>query len=304
MASFPTFSRGIVLAVLSVTTAEALTGTAFCTSAAAGVGAISAKRPSCYSPRSLATARMSALGEEDKPLQFHKGARKALKELSSMVPVVIAAASLGMAPDMGAAMGTPDLKGTPLQRTGSSFVVEGVPRIVDGDTIVIDEGKGGKGERVRLLGIDAPESKQVCKEKNGKEYMCGIESQKKLQQLVGNDKVKCLANKRDMYQRVLGVCYDVRTGVDLNKAMVDEGEAIAYVQYSKAYLQDEQDAQAKKAGVWRGDFEKPWEYRKLKRQASQQLKSTVKIPKKKDTAAKAPPADADVGDDELDDAPQ
>jgi endonuclease YncB( thermonuclease family) len=48
-----------------------------------------------------------------------------------------------------------------------------------------------------------------------------------LQKLVGNDKVKCVAAKRDVYQRVLGVCFDARTGVELNKEMINEGEAIA-----------------------------------------------------------------------------
>lgn len=48
-----------------------------------------------------------------------------------------------------------------------------------------------------------------------------------LQKLVGKDKVKCLAAKRDMYQRVLGVCFDERTNVDLNQEMVKQGEAIA-----------------------------------------------------------------------------
>jgi endonuclease YncB( thermonuclease family) len=48
-----------------------------------------------------------------------------------------------------------------------------------------------------------------------------------LQKLVGKDQVKCLAAKRDMYNRVLGVCFDARTGVELNKEMINEGEAIA-----------------------------------------------------------------------------
>ncbi len=48
--------------------------------------------------------------------------------------------------------------------------------MVDGDTIVIEDGKGGK-ERIRLLGIDAPESKQICKDNKGAPYACGIESQ-------------------------------------------------------------------------------------------------------------------------------
>ena len=34
--------------------------------------------------------------------------------------------------------------------------------------------------------------------------------------------------------RVLGVCFDEKTGVELNEKMVKEGEAVAYVAYSKA----------------------------------------------------------------------
>ena len=55
---------------------------------------------------------------------------------------------------------TYDLSHTPLARSGSSIEVMGDARVVDGDTIVIQDGKGGK-ERIRLAGIDAPESKQV-----------------------------------------------------------------------------------------------------------------------------------------------
>src|SRR3954453_8833511 len=37
----------------------------------------------------------------------------------------------------------------------------GLPRVVDGDTIVLD------GRHVRLDGIDAPESDQICQDRNG-----------------------------------------------------------------------------------------------------------------------------------------
>lgn len=69
-----------------------------------------------------------------------------------------------------------DLSATPLAKKSATIIVEGFPRVVDGDTLVIEDEKGGK-ERIRLLGIDAPESKQTCKHKDGTEYMCGIESQ-------------------------------------------------------------------------------------------------------------------------------
>lgn len=239
-----------------------------------------------------------------------------------------------------------------MEKSGATIEIVGDARIVDGDTIVIQDGKGGK-ERIRLLGIDAPESKQVihtdahasswfvwchaewrsrlavgvafliciislptqtpqvCKDGKGGDYACGIESQQvtfpsathrcpfmlladrdrgsffqALQKLVGNDKVKCLAAKRDMYQRILGVCYDARTGVELNKAMVDEGEAIAYTAYSKAYATEEETAKSKRTGVWRGEFQKPWEYRKMKRSAARDAK-TVQV-KKTPKAAVAP----------------
>jgi hypothetical protein len=33
--------------------------------------------------------------------------------------------------------------------------------------------------------------------------------------------------------QILGVCFDEKTGVELNEKMVKEGEALAYVAYSK-----------------------------------------------------------------------
>jgi endonuclease YncB( thermonuclease family) len=43
----------------------------------------------------------------------------------------------------------------------------GVPRVVDGDTLEVS------GTRIRLYGVDAPESKQLCTHRNGQEYACG-----------------------------------------------------------------------------------------------------------------------------------
>lgn len=144
------------------------------------------------------------------------------------------------------------------------MVIEGYPRIVDGDTLVFQE-KSGQKEKVRLLGIDAPESKQICINQGGKEYLCGVESKAYLETIIGKDPVQCLAAKRDQYARVLGVCFDEKTGKELNEAMVKNGEALAYVQFSKAYVGGEAEAMNGHKGLWQGKFQKPWEYRKAKR---------------------------------------
>lgn len=46
-------------------------------------------------------------------------------------------------------------------------LVQGFPKVVDGDTLDFS------GTRVRLFGIDAPETKQSCTASKGGEYMCG-----------------------------------------------------------------------------------------------------------------------------------
>ncbi len=46
--------------------------------------------------------------------------------------------------------------------------IEGVAKAVDGDTLNFK----GSGERVRLYGIDAPESSQTCDDAAGNRYLC------------------------------------------------------------------------------------------------------------------------------------
>ena len=62
--------------------------------------------------------------------------------------------------------------------------------VTDGDTI-----KMGK-ENIRLFGIDAPEMKQICKNKNNDPYACGITSKNFLSYLIedaneNNEKIYC-----------------------------------------------------------------------------------------------------------------
>jgi endonuclease YncB( thermonuclease family) len=121
--------------------------------------------------------------------------------------------------------------------------LSGVPRIVDGDTLAIASTK------VRLEGIDAPETDQVCLNSNGVHWTCGIDARDQLTAHVGGREINCTARGTDVYRRTLAICY--LTGEDLNGWMAQQGWALAYVEYSSAYRQVEEDARAYQRGLWR-----------------------------------------------------
>ena len=135
----------------------------------------------------------------------------------------------------------------------------GKPSITDGDTI-----RMGK-TRIRLHGIDAPESKQSCRDGEGKKWACGREATFRLANLIGKNWVTCEPKDLDRYKRVVAVCFV--GGKDINALMVRDGWALAYRQYSKDYVSDENTAKEAGLGLWRGEFTPPWEWRRGKRLA-------------------------------------
>ena len=126
-------------------------------------------------------------------------------------------------------------------------------KITDDDSIKI-------GKRlIRPQGIDAPELKQKCKKKN-LEYSCGIDSKNFLKNLVKDFDLKCKYKELDRYNRILGMCFV--KGVNINEQMVENGWALAYRKYNKIFIENENNARKNLRGIWAGDFEKPWDWRK------------------------------------------
>ena len=132
----------------------------------------------------------------------------------------------------------------------------GPARVIDGDTLDV------AGVRIRLHGIDAPESKQSC-QAGGKRWSCGREATRALRGRIGGRSVSCQERDRDRYGRVVAVCS--ASGTDLNAWMVAEGWAFAYRRYSNAYVAQESGARTARRGLWRGDVIPPWDWRKGKR---------------------------------------
>ena len=58
----------------------------------------------------------------------------------------------------------------------------------------------------------------------------------------------------------MGICY--RDKLNINSWLVRNGFAVAYKKYSKEYLAEEILAKNDKVGMWKGEFEMPWDWRK------------------------------------------
>lgn len=137
--------------------------------------------------------------------------------------------------------------------------IEGrVVGVSDGDTItVLDSAK--TQHKIRLAGIDAPESRQPF----------GQASKKHLSDLVFGKDVILDCGKTDKYRRE--VCIVIIAGQDVNLAQVKAGMGWWYRQYQKEqtgqqradYEAAEGAAKAGKVGLWRdADPVPPWEWRR------------------------------------------
>jgi len=143
---------------------------------------------------------------------------------------------------------------------GGAEVLFGTARIIDGDTLEIGS------DRIRLYGIDAPESGQDCTDGAGRSYGCGVVATGILSGLIGAGPVSCAGSERDRYGRLIAVCR--KAGIDLNGEMVRLGWARAYLRYSRDYAALETDAEARRRGLWAGDFQAPWDFRRQRWQVS------------------------------------
>jgi endonuclease YncB( thermonuclease family) len=133
----------------------------------------------------------------------------------------------------------------------------GTASVIDGDTLEIH------GQRIRLRGIDAPESRQLCNDAAGKPYRCGQRAALALSDKIGRGTVSCEPRDKDRYGRIVAVC---RIGsIDLNSWLVAQGLAIAYRRYSRDYTSQEAAARNAKRGVWAGSFIEPAAWRKAQR---------------------------------------
>jgi endonuclease YncB( thermonuclease family) len=129
----------------------------------------------------------------------------------------------------------------------------GQARVVDGDTIEI------QSQRIRLFGVDAPESSQICL-RGGQPERCGQIAANALADKIARQTVRCTQRDKDRYGRVVAVCY--AGGIDLNGWLVEQGHAVAFRRYSTDYAAAEDRARSARRGIWATVFDDPAEYRR------------------------------------------
>ncbi len=130
----------------------------------------------------------------------------------------------------------------------------GQASIIDGDTLEIH------GARIRLWGIDAPESSHLCRNDESLQYRCGAKAANELDAFIARRPVDCVPVSRDVYGRTVATCSV--SGVDLAEWLVRTGLAIDWPTYSKGkYRAAQREAERSSRGIWSGSYVAPWLYR-------------------------------------------
>jgi len=161
---------------------------------------------------------------------------------------------------------------TPSQAATTTRTLEGkVVGVADGDTITV-LGAGNRQTRVRLQGIDAPESRQAF----------GQVSKRNLSDLIFGRQVVVEYEKTDRYGRTLGKV--LAGGRDVNVEQIRAGLAWHYKHYQdeqtpddrRIYADAEAEARLAKHGLWADpDPIPPWDFRRGKRGRAEEGEPTA-----------------------------
>ena len=116
------------------------------------------------------------------------------------------------------------------------YNIKKVTKVVDGDTIDVDIDLGfniSYAQRVRLAGIDTPESRT----KDAREKALGLEVKNKVKSAIDSAKTVIikteLPDSTEKYGRILGWVYLDGAAKSLNEQLIDEGYAWGYMGETK-----------------------------------------------------------------------
>jgi micrococcal nuclease len=127
-----------------------------------------------------------------------------------------------------------------------------VIKVVDGDTFWADDGTS-KGMKIRLIGVDAPESRKTFKKevgyfgKEAKTYFTNLLSEKSV-------RLEYDLNRTDQYGRTLAYVY-LEDGTFVNAELVKNGFAMTLtvppnVKFADQFLKLQAEARENNRGLW------------------------------------------------------
>jgi micrococcal nuclease len=133
-----------------------------------------------------------------------------------------------------------------------TFKYMSVTKVVDGDTFWIDDGSE-TGLKIRLIGVDAPESRNAFRKVVG---YYGKESTQFMTMLIAGKKVRLEydVDTLDMYGRTLAYVY-LQNGTFINAELVRQGYAMVMtvppnVKFAEKFVKLERTARKRNRGLW------------------------------------------------------
>lgn len=128
-----------------------------------------------------------------------------------------------------------------------------VAKVVDGDTFWVDDGSE-KGLKIRLIGVDAPESRRTGRKEIG---YYGKEAKEYLASVLDGQRVRLEYDVgiKDRYGRTLAYAY-LPDGTFINADLVKNGYAVVMtvppnVKYAELFLELQREARENNAGLWK-----------------------------------------------------
>ncbi len=127
-----------------------------------------------------------------------------------------------------------------------------VSKVIDGDTFWIQDGSE-KGKKVRLIGVDAPETRKTKKKEVG---YYGKEAKEYLKTRLSGQKVRLEydVDQTDHYGRLLAYVY-LEDGTFLNAELLRLGYAVVMtvppnVKFADQFIEIQREAREGKRGLW------------------------------------------------------
>ncbi|MBO04257.1 MAG: hypothetical protein CL731_04475 [Chloroflexi bacterium] len=136
--------------------------------------------------------------------------------------------------------------------TAAAEEVGGATTVIDGRTLNV------AGRTVRLWGMDAPDLDQTCIW-GQKEIPCGRLAHGAMKDLIIGTSIRCQRKSTESGAEFIAVCFGDSYDIGVN--MIHTGWAVAEAPTSNVYRETEKKARSGKRGLWRGEFERPAQWR-------------------------------------------